>query len=105
VSALTKGTVDKRTYMIEVFKTDVTTEFEAMFLMKKIHSLYAFFEANFDLSDCDRILRVKGVRDEADICSILSLVRQHGHTVEVLTDDPFSNGGSDVMEDLEIAHS
>ena len=43
--------------------------------------------ANFDLEDCDRILRVKGIRSEADVFIILNIVREMGCDAEILPDD------------------
>lgn len=104
VSAFQLGGDRITSYMIEVFKTDVTTEIEASVVLGEIHNRYRHCKANFDLSDCDKILRVEGVRGEGDICAILTLVRQQGHQAEVLSDDS-SDSGSEFILDLDVAHS
>lgn len=73
--------------MIEVFKTDVKDEDRAAMLVEQIHQLFAHCRANFDLDDCDRILRVKGINCETDTYQIIDLVQRFGHSVEVLPDD------------------
>ncbi len=44
--------------MIEVFKTNITCPEKAKQLVKQIHQNFAAYKANFDLHDCDKILRV-----------------------------------------------
>jgi len=44
--------------MIEVFKTNVKHADHAKILVDQIHTTFADYTANFDLEDCDRILRV-----------------------------------------------
>lgn len=91
--------------MIEVFKTNVTTKTEAVRLLDEIHRSYSHCRANFDLSDCDNILRVEGVRGEGDICAILTLVRECGYYAEVLPDDASASGESGIARAVVFAHS
>lgn len=44
--------------MVEVFKTNITCADKAKYLVEQIHSQFAAYTANFDLQDCDNILRV-----------------------------------------------
>jgi hypothetical protein len=76
--------------MIEVFKTDVEDKDRAAMLVEQIHRLFAHCRANFDLDDCDRILRVKGIICESDICQIINLMQRFGHFVQILPDDDAS---------------
>ena len=46
--------------MVEVFKTNVQEAGEAKLLLQKITGHFPEFKTNFDLSDCDKILRVEG---------------------------------------------
>ena len=73
--------------MIEVFKTDVDDKDRAAMLVGQIHRSLAHCRANFDLDDCDRILRVKGIVCENDTCQVMNLVRRFGHFVQILPDD------------------
>jgi len=49
--------------IIEVFKTNIQTEKEAADLIAMIHISFMEVKANFDLDDCDRILRVEAFRE------------------------------------------
>jgi len=46
--------------MIEVFKTDVQQPGTANLLIAKLMLLFPGSRVNFDLEDCDRVLRVEG---------------------------------------------
>jgi hypothetical protein len=73
--------------MIEVFKTDVNNQDHARMLVDRIHKAFKHCRANFDLQDCDKILRVNGVKGEEDVWLIVALVRSFGWHIEVLNDD------------------
>ena len=45
--------------MVEVFKTNVKDQGVADKLIDQIHRIFIGYMANFDLEDCDNILRVK----------------------------------------------
>jgi hypothetical protein len=78
--------------MVEVFKTDVNDQNEARMLVDRIHKAFAHCRANFDLQDCDKILRVKGVTGEEEIWQIVTFVKSFGWHVEILPDDEFLDG-------------
>ena len=46
--------------MVEVFKTDVTEHHQAAMLEGVLLQHFPLFRINFDLDDCDKILRVEG---------------------------------------------
>ena len=46
--------------MVEVFKTNVQSTREAKRIIQKLAEEFPKHKINFDLSDCDRILRVQG---------------------------------------------
>jgi hypothetical protein len=46
--------------MIEVFKTNVRTPKQAGRILTQLSMLYPTAKINFDLSDCDKVLRVEG---------------------------------------------
>ncbi len=43
---------------------------------------YPSFKINFDLSDCDKVLRIEG--DNMEAARIMTLVNEQGFTCEVL---------------------
>ncbi len=74
--------------MIEVFKTDVEDRDHARMLIMEIHQQFADYRANFDLSDCDRILRVKSASGPVEACLLINLLKEFGFEAEVLPDIP-----------------
>lgn len=73
--------------MIEVFKTNVTDRSHANRLIDLIHSNFKGYKANFDLQDCDHILRVKSLAGPVQSSLLIHLFQQEGFSAEVLTDD------------------
>jgi len=70
--------------MVEVFKTNVQHRELADQLVSVLHGRIDFCKINFDLEDCDKILRVEGKQ----ICveTIIEILNTHGLQCEVLTD-------------------
>jgi len=73
--------------MVEVFKTNVKYQEEANLIISQIRSLSEGLDANFDLEDCDRILRVCSQNNTVNTKQILQLVKAAGFHAEVLAED------------------
>lgn len=73
--------------MVEVFRTNVENLSEAILLIGQIHSTFCDYTANFDLEDCDRILRVEHINGSIRSQAIIDLIRDFGFHAEVLPDD------------------
>lgn len=73
--------------MIEVFKTDVNHRDHARLLIKEIRKTFSGYAVNFDLDDCDRILRVKSVGEDIQSVRLISLLKHFGFHAEVLPDE------------------
>ena len=86
--------------MVEVFKTDVNDHDHARMLVDRIHKAFKHCRANFDLEDCDKILRVKGITGEEETWQIVALVKGFGWHVEILPDDEFFDGRDFAREGL-----
>lgn len=71
--------------MIEVFKTNVTQPEAASFLVALICGVFGY-RVNFDLSDCDRILRVQSEGEVVHAAAVVELLKDHGFHAEVLPD-------------------
>lgn len=71
---------------VEVFKTNVETEEQAERLAHLIHENFPEYSVNFDLDDCDRILRVKasGLIRES---SLVTLLHTSGFDAAILVDE------------------
>jgi hypothetical protein len=63
--------------MIEVFKTNVTRKAVANRLIAQLALLFPGSRVNFDLEDCDKVLRVEGL----DICceKTIALLKGEGY--------------------------
>jgi hypothetical protein len=74
-------TLSPRT-MVEVFKTNVTDQKQAAMFLKILSLHFPHHKVNFDLDDCDKILRVEGSCEIAD--DIRMIARDHGVVCDIL---------------------
>jgi hypothetical protein len=72
--------------MIEVFTTNVDDRRHASMLVDLIHRSFIGYKANFDLEDCDKILRVKCATGPVDSSLLIDLLKDVGFHAEVLPD-------------------
>lgn len=72
--------------IIEVFKTNVENADLATMLARQIRSSFSDYTANFDLDDCDRILRVVSPDDHIQTARLMHLLKDFGVRAEVLPD-------------------
>ncbi|UXP31243.1 hypothetical protein N6H18_12880 [Reichenbachiella agarivorans] len=68
---------------IEVFKTNVDCQHKAADILKELLNLFSYSEANFDLDDCDRVLRIVG--ENIEIKEVIKLINQTGYHCEVMS--------------------
>jgi hypothetical protein len=68
--------------MVEVFKTNVQKKTESKMLLSVLSETFPSFKMNFDLSDCDKVLRVEG--EDMEALSIMILIKEYGFMCEVL---------------------
>ncbi len=73
--------------MIEVFKTNVEDPNEAVWLIDQISRIFSDYLVNFDLEDCDRVMRVKCEKGPVDSSAIIALLSTSGFAAEVLEDE------------------
>ena len=74
--------------MIEVFKTNVASPVQARSLLQVFHQSFPHWRANFDLDDCDRVLRVVPAGEAVQAAKVLRLLQVHGIEAEPLPDEP-----------------
>ena len=72
--------------MIEVFKTNVKDQEQAARLVAKIGETFAGYLANFDLDDCDKVLRVECKNGFIQPDIVIDLLRNSGCDAEILPD-------------------
>ncbi len=68
--------------MVEAFKTNVQKKAQSKMLLSILSEAFPSFKINFDLSDCDKVLRVEG--DNMEALPIMILVKEYGFTSEIL---------------------
>ena len=83
--------------MIEVFKTDVDEPKYAEILIEYIQRIFYGYEANFDLQDCDKILRVKNVKGEVNSVRLIEMLNRFGFYAEVLPDNEPMEEGAHIL--------
>ena len=73
--------------MIEVFKTNVEDPDDARWLIDQISKIHSDCAVNFDLEDCDRIMRVKTQCSAINSEMIIALLNTSSFSAEVLEDE------------------
>lgn len=68
--------------MVEVFKTNVQKKMQSRQLLRILSDICPACRINFDLSDCDKVLRVEG--DMVCPESIMILLQEQGFHCEIL---------------------
>ena len=68
--------------MVEVFKTNVQKKSQSKMLLSVLSETFPSFKINFDLSDCDKVLRVEG--DDIKAFRIMIVVKEYGFNCEML---------------------
>jgi hypothetical protein len=68
--------------MIEVFKTNVELEEQSESILASLIQVFSTLKINFDLDDCDKILRVEG--HEFSVDHIRETIHALGYTCELL---------------------
>jgi hypothetical protein len=70
---------------VEVFKTNVADPDQAKWLADQIERNFTHCKVNFDLEDCDRILRV-AFEGKIQCDLLIDLLKTVGYTAELLPD-------------------
>jgi hypothetical protein len=69
--------------MIEVFKTNVLFQKDALQIVENLQNELKNTKINFDLEDCDKILRIEGTNKSKNKY-ILSYLQKLGYHCEIL---------------------
>ncbi|MGA9639387.1 hypothetical protein, partial [Flavobacterium sp.] len=72
--------------MIEVFCTNITTQNQAAFVIKKLSDSFSNCNFTVDLDDCDKILRVENHKYPIDSNEIIGFVTNLNIEIKVLED-------------------
>ena len=71
--------------MVEVFKTNINTKKKAKQVITFLKELFPVAKINFDLEDCDNILRIETVDASIDDKLVIELLNQNGYYTEALS--------------------
>jgi hypothetical protein len=74
--------------MVEVFKTNIRDRSHALAIGNCLQDAFNGYLINFDLEDCDRIMRIRSVNDEVDSERVCRIVLAMGFEASVLSDEP-----------------
>ncbi|AXP81694.1 hypothetical protein CJ739_2621 [Mariniflexile rhizosphaerae] len=73
--------------MVEVFKTNITKQKKAEQIIEKLQQKFSGYKINFDLEDCDNILRVESTTGQIDHEVLVQIISDDGFYIEPLKDD------------------
>ena len=73
--------------MIEVFKTNINCPDKALQLVEQIHNSFNGYKANFDLEDCDRVLRIVSNTGSIITAYFIDWLKNYDCNAEVLPDN------------------
>lgn len=71
---------------VEVYKTNVQNNTQVKELVYALHRQFPWYTTNFDLHDCDNILRVESRDMKIEDEGIISFMKTCGFTAEPLPD-------------------
>jgi len=69
--------------MIEVYKTNVRNKTDAKRIINLLEEIFSDAKMNFDLHDCDKILRIDGI-GKSNSQSVINDLNKMGFSCEVL---------------------
>ncbi len=72
--------------MIEAFITNVEKKKDSVFLKNELLKIFKNSEINFDLEDCDKILRIESFNHTVSSEDVISCIENNGFECKVLTD-------------------
>lgn len=70
--------------MVEVFATNIKNLKEAKIIEGLLAILFPSLKVNFDLTDCDRVLRVEAISGVVDPSVIVNYLQNLGYSIKVL---------------------
>lgn len=70
--------------VVEVFKTNVRSEWQSRQIIEKLQQILPGTRINFDLEDCDNILRIESASGPVDTHRVLRILESSGCYAEIL---------------------
>ncbi|HEX9508848.1 MAG TPA: hypothetical protein VF939_00085 [Puia sp.] len=72
--------------IVQVFKTDVEDQLVARHIILFLQHFFSHCRINFDLDDCDKILRIESQQESIAEAEIQLVIAGYGHHCEPLQD-------------------
>ena len=69
--------------IVEIFKTSVNNQQLANQIVSNLNQLYPDYHINFDLEDCDKVLRIES-KNSIDILGILNFGKLNSIKIELI---------------------
>ena len=69
---------------VEIFKTNVLSENAAQSILNQIEALHPHYKCNFDLDDCDKVLRIESASGNVDSSVIFNVLEKNNFTGSIL---------------------
>lgn len=73
--------------MIEVYKTNIQKKNQTKEIKEQIKKRFPNYGVDFDLEDCDHILRIETFNQALDNDAIINIVQKLGFNIEILPDE------------------
>lgn len=70
--------------MVEVFKTNVGSKRAAKIILEEIGSHQPHYKCNFDLEDCDKVLRIENSSGNVDAQLVFGILQKNNFEVAIL---------------------
>lgn len=81
----TQSSCKSEKMLVEIFKTNVNNEGLAAEIITTLKKLFPDYEINFDLDDCDRILRVEPENGIVEVDKIMRVVSNFSCEIEIVS--------------------
>jgi hypothetical protein len=72
--------------IVEIFKTDVTDNQKSSILIGMLQERFPSYIINFDLDDCDNILRIESHFEDIDIPSVIEFISNLNTQITLIED-------------------
>ena len=72
--------------MVEIFKTNIINKEQTKRVINKIQEKFPYYKIDFDIEDCDKILRIENTNNEIDSEQIINVVSRLGFFIDILAD-------------------
>lgn len=70
--------------VVEIFKTNVNDPESASQIIKRLEITFPSYQCNFDLEDCDKILRVETGTEQVNTKELIALMKENSVNIEIL---------------------